>query len=298
MAPSTARLSPLTVKGPVLVTGASSGIGLETALYLAAQGYTVCATMRDLSRRAALDREARRRNLLVQVQALDVTDPPSIEAVVRSLVGRYGGIYGLVNNAGFQLQGYFEDLTDAEIRTLFEVNLFGTMAVVRAVLPGMRAARQGRIVIVSSVGGLLGSVALSAYCASKHALEGFGEGLSLEVCALGIQVTLVEPAIVQTEIWRGNRRVARGALDPASPYYEWFHAVERLTDRMVATAPTTSLDVAHAVHRALAAGRPRLRYLVGRRAALLLILRRYVPAALFERIYFGEVIRRVTGTRV
>jgi NAD(P)-dependent dehydrogenase (short-subunit alcohol dehydrogenase family) len=283
---------------PVLVTGASSGIGLETALYLAAQGYTVCATMRDLSRRDALDAEASRRNLSVQVQALDVTDSASIEAVVASLVGRYGGIHGLVNNAGGQLRGYFEDLTDTEIRALFEVNLFGTMAVIRAVLPVMRVARQGRIVIVSSIAGLLGSAALTAYSASKHALEGFGEALSLELAGLGISVTLVEPAIVQTDIWGANRRVAAGARNPASPYHEWFDAAERLTDRLVATTPTTALDVAQAVGKALTVSRPPLRYLVGRRAALVLVVRRYVPTALFERLYFGEAIRRITGRRV
>src|SRR5262249_26111690 len=103
---------------------------------------------------------------------------------------------------------------------------------------------------------------------------------------------------VQTEIWRGNRGVVPGALNEASPYREWFLAEERLADRLVASAPTTSLDVAKAVGRALTVARPRLRYIVGRRAALLVTLRRYVPAALFERFYFGEVIRRVTGTRL
>src|SRR5262245_45268120 len=166
---STVGVSSRAAKWPVLVTGASSGIGLETAILLAARGYTICATMRDLSRRHVLDAEARQRNLSVQVEALDVTAPAGIEAVVHSLVDRYGGIYGVVSNAGLQVRGYFEDMTDAEIRSVFEVNLFGTMAVVRAVLPMMRAARQGRIVIVTSVGGLLGSLALSAYCASKHA---------------------------------------------------------------------------------------------------------------------------------
>ena len=283
---------------PVVVTGASSGIGMETALHLASRGYQVCATMRDLSRRGALDAEAARRKVDLLVEALDVTDPASIEMRVRSLVGRYGGISGLVSNAGFQMRGYFEDMTDAEIRSVFEVNLFGTMNVIRAVLPVMRAARQGRIVIVSSVGGLLGSPALSAYCASKHALEGFGESLWLEGRALGIQVSLVEPAIVQTEIWRGNKRLAAAALSPTSPYRDWFLAEERLADQVVATAPTTTVDVARAAHQAFAARRPRLRYLVGRRAALLLLFRRYLPAALFERLYFGEVIRRITAPRV
>jgi NAD(P)-dependent dehydrogenase (short-subunit alcohol dehydrogenase family) len=278
----------------VLVTGASSGIGLETALYLAAQGYTVCATMRDLTRRQALDEEAARRKLSIHVEALDICDAASAQALVRSLIHQYGGIYGLVNNAGTQIRGYFEDLTEEEIRSVFDVNLFGTMTMVRAVLPTMRARCEGRILIVSSIGGLLGSMALSAYCASKHALEGFGEALSLEVAALGIQVTLIEPAIVRTEIWGSNRRIASGALNPASPNFQWFKATERLTDRVVASAPTTPLDVACTVRTALAARRPRLRYIVGRRAALLMALRRYLPQPIFEGIYFGELVRRVT----
>lgn len=282
---------------PILVTGASSGIGLETALYLAERGHLVCATMRDLRRRDALDAEARRRHLSLDVAALDITAPHSIQAVVTDVVQRYGGILGVVNNAGQQVRGYFEDTTDEEIRRLFDANLFGTMAMIRAVLPIMRSARQGRILVVSSVGGLMGAPALSAYCASKHALEGFAEALSLEVAGWGVQVAIVEPAIVQTEIWRGNRHLAHGSLDSASPYYEWFQTEERLADRLVTSAPTHARDVARAVHRALSARRPRLRYFVGRRAALLVTLRRYVPAPLFDRLYFGEVIRRITGSR-
>ena len=282
---------------PILVTGASSGIGLETALYLAERGFPVCATMRDLGRRDQLEAEAKKRQVSVQVEALDVTNPASIERVVHALQHRHGGVYAVVNNAGVQLRGYFEDCSDAEIRSVFEVNLFGTMAVVRAVLPLMRAARQGRIVIVSSVGGLLGSIGLSAYCASKHALEGFGESLSLEVAGLGLQVSIVEPAIVKTEIWDRNKHIARAAVGHQSPYERWFHNEERLSDGLVATARTSPADVARTVYQALSARRPRLRYVVGDRVSALLLVRRYVPAALFERLYFGEVIRRVTGAR-
>ena len=284
------------VKWPVLVTGASSGIGLETALHLAAQGFAVCATMRDLTRRDALESEASRRNLHVQVEALDITDPASIEAIVRLMVDRWRHLRPR-EQCRIPTAGLLRRHDRCGDSQCVRVNLFERWPRCGPCCPSC-AARRGRIVIVSSIGGLLGSLALSAYCGSKHGLEGFGEALSLEVCALGIQVALVEPAIVQTEIWRGNKRVARGALDPDSPYFEWFRAEERLADRFVVTAPTTTLDVAKAVRHALAADRPRLRYLVGRRASLLLTLRRYLPAALFERLYFGEVIRRVTGTRI
>ena len=121
--------------------------------------------------------------------------------------------------------------------------------------------------------------------------------MSLEVAPLGIHVSIVEPAIVRTAIWRENRGVTRGAMNPSSLYFDWFNAGEQLTDRVVASAPTTVVDVAEAVHLALRAARPRLRYLVGWRARVMMLLRRYLPAAVFERLYFDEVIRRVTGAR-
>lgn len=282
---------------PVLVTGASSGIGLVTALDLAAHGYHVCATVRDERGREQLRTEAARRGVSLDIERLDVTDAESIAAVTRSLVDRHGGIASLVNNAGLHIRGYFETMSDEEARSVFDVNLFGTMAVVRAVLPVMRAARAGRIVIVSSIGGLLGAPALSAYCASKHALEGFGEALSLEVAGFGLHVSLVEPAIVPTDIWSRNRRIAEGARQADGPYAAWFEAEERLTDALVANAPTTAADVAHTIRLALTDRRPRLRYVVGTRVKGLLMLRRCIPAALFERVYFGEIIRRITGSR-
>ncbi len=281
-------------KDAVLITGASSGIGLETAVHLAERGFQVYATMRDLSRRGRLDEVAARRNVPLTVLQLNVTDEVSINTAVRTIVDRSGGIYGLVNNAGIQLRGYFEDLSDAEIRQIFEINVFGTMAVTRAVLPYMRATRRGRIVIITSVGGKMGSLALSAYCASKFALEGFGESLAQELEPLEVRVVMVEPAITKTEIWGTNRGVSRGALDPNSPYYSWFRESERLADRLVESSPTRPVHTAKAVHRALTARRPRLRYMVGWRASLVMALRRYLPGELFERLYFGEAVRRVT----
>jgi len=289
-----------TTKDTVLITGTSSGLGLETAVYLAECGFQVYATMRNLSRRDKLDAEAARRNAQLEVLQLNVTDKTSINAAVRTIVDRSGGIYGLINNAGTQLRGYFEDLSDAEIHQIFEINVFGTMAVTRAVMPYMRTVRRGRIVIITSVGGKMGALGLSAYCATKFALEGFGESLAQELEPLGMRVILVEPAITKTEIWGANRGIAKGALDPNSPYYGWFLESERLADRLVESSPTKPVDVAKAVHQALTAKRPRLRYLVGRRASLVLALRRYLPGELFERFYFGEAVRRVTkaGQRV
>lgn len=281
----------------VLITGASSGIGLETALLLAEQGMRVFASMRNLERGQQLRAEAQRRQMQVTLLQLDVTDPASIDAAFARLMREAGQLDGLVSNAGMQVRGYFEDLSDAEIRQVFDVNLFGAMAVCRAALQQMRPRRSGRIVLVSSIGGRVGAPALSAYAGAKHALEGFGEALHLEVAGFGVGVSIVEPAIVRTEIWGHNRNLARRALAQNSPYRHWFQRLERMTDELVADAPTTSADVAQAIHQALTAPRPPLRRVVGRRAGLLLALRKLLPDGLFERLYFGEIIRRATGER-
>jgi NAD(P)-dependent dehydrogenase (short-subunit alcohol dehydrogenase family) len=278
----------------VLVTGASTGLGLETAVYLARQGFEVYASMRDLTQRAALEEAAARQGVRVNVLRLDLMDRESIQDAVRAVVDGSGGLYALVNNAGIGLRGYFEDLSEDEIRQVFEVNVLGTMAVTQAVLPHLRSARMGRIVIITSVGGRIGSLGLSVYCATKFAQEGFGESLAQEVIPFGIYVSLVAPAIIKTERWGVNRGIAQNALNPASPYYAWFQTAERAADRLVATSPTRPIDVAKCVGRVLTAQQPRLRYLVGRRAGMVMALRRLLPGELFERLYFGAAVRRVT----
>lgn len=282
----------------VLITGASTGLGLETAVYLAERGFKVYATMRDLSRRDALDEEATRREVSIDILRLDVTDQASIEEAVGVVVEQSGGIYAVVNFAGIEMRGYFEDLTEEEVRKPFETNLFGTMAVTRAALPYMREARRGRIVIITSVGARIGSMSVSAYCASRFAQEGFAESLVQEVQPLGIYVSLVEPGIVKTQHYSSaNRILAKKAFSEDSPYYPWMQQLEELLQKLVETSPTRPKGVAKAVHHALTANRPRLRYVVGWRARLAVMLRRYLPAGLFERLYFGTAMRWVTKPR-
>lgn len=279
----------------VLITGASTGLGLETAIYLARCGFEVYASMRNPDQRAALDEAADREAVKVQVLKLDLTDQESINQAIETIIFQSGSLYGLVNNAGIGLRGYFEDLTEAEIRQVYEVNVLGTMAVTRAVLPHLRAARRGRIAIITSVGGRIASMGLSAYCASKFAQEGFGESLAQEVSPFGIHVSLIEPAIIKTERWSINRGIAKGALNPDSPYYNWFRASEQAADRLVKTSPTMPIHVAQCVHKVLTVPHPRLRYVVGRRANLAITLRRYLPGELFERLYFGFAVRQVAS---
>ena len=280
----------------VLVTGGAGSLGLETALTLAARGFRVFAGVRDPAQQAGIRDAARQRGVAIETVELDVVEEPSIAAAVGKIVQTSGSLYGVVNNAGIHLRGYFEDLEEAEIRRVFEVNVFGAMRVTRHALPHLRGARRGRIVIMSSIAGRLGSMGLTAYVASKFALEGFAESLALEVEPLGIRVAIIEPGIVRTDIWGKNRRVAARALDPG-PYHEWFQRVEREADKLVRSSRLTPADVAAGVTRALTDRAPRLRYVIGHRASLVVALRRHLPGELFEHLYFGEVLRRVTGRR-
>ena len=279
----------------VLITGCSTGLGHEMALYLAGHGFTVYATMRDLASGANLLAAADKRGVSLRLLRLDVTDRRSIEEAVDAVVAETGGPYALVNNAGIGLRGCVEDLEDDEIRQVFETNVVGTFAVTRQVLPHMRAAGRGRVVTISSVGGRIATFGLAGYCATKFAQEGFAEALALEVAPFGLQSILIEPGIVKTSRWSINRGNARRAHDPASAYYDLFRRHEQIADEAVERSRTTPVDVARAVHEALTVRHPRMRYVVGRPANAAIALRRFVPNRLFERIYFGRLVRRITG---
>ena len=192
-----------------LVTGSSSGFGLLTSVELAKAGYRVVATMRDLKRRAKLDQAGSAAGVAdkIDVRALDVTKFSEVPGVVDTVVRDYGRIDVLVNNAGFAMAGFAEDIKLEELRQQFETNFFGAVAMTKAVLPTMRKQRSGHIIQISSIVGLQGSLTISSYSASKHALEGWSESLRLEVNSLGINVVLVEPGSFDTGVWTEGARM-------------------------------------------------------------------------------------------
>lgn len=279
----------------ILITGAGTGLGLETALYLSRHGYRVYATIPLEDQRPHVEDRAREEGCQLRIIPLDVTRDSTIQRALESVLNESGSLDAVVNNAGISLRGYFEDCLDEEIRRVIEINVYGSMKVTRLALPLMRRARKGRLIFVSSIGGLIGSMARTAYCASKFAIEGFAEALSQEVKPFGIQVSIVEPAIIATERWTIHRGVARNAGNPESPYYQWFQREEELANRLVESSPTKRVDVAETIKKMLESSRPPLRRVVGRRAALAARLRRYLPGEIFERVFFGQAIKRVTG---
>ncbi|MDT7745974.1 MAG: hypothetical protein QOE59_5052 [Actinomycetota bacterium] len=206
------------------ITGTSSGFGREIARAALAAGDRVVATARRTDGLADLVEQAPDR---VRAVAVDVTDPAAVRAAVDIAVAEFGRIDVLVNNAGYGSRGALEELSDEQVRAQFDVNVFGVLDVLRAVLPVMRAQRSGHVVQMSSVGGVIATLGGAAYAATKFALEGLSEGLAVEVAPLGIRVTLVEPGPFRTDF--AGRSAAHGEpvedyaliLDPAR---EWFLA--------------------------------------------------------------------------
>jgi NAD(P)-dependent dehydrogenase (short-subunit alcohol dehydrogenase family) len=179
-----------------LVTGCSTGLGRALAETAIATGHNVVATARDVAKVADLSGTAPDRVLAV---ALDVTDPNQVTAAVQQAETRFGGIDVLVNNAGYGYRAAVEEGDDVDVRTLFETHFFGTVATIKAVLPGMRARRSGAIVNVSSIGAQVTPVGSGYYSAVKSAVEGLSGSLHGELAPLGISVTVVEPGAFRTD---------------------------------------------------------------------------------------------------
>jgi NAD(P)-dependent dehydrogenase (short-subunit alcohol dehydrogenase family) len=266
-----------------LITGASSGFGLLTSIELAKAGFRVVATMRDLSRRDRLDQAATAAGVAGQldIRTLDVTNFDALPGFVDAVVRDHGRLDVLINNAGFAVAGFAEDIKLEELRRQLETNFFGAVAMTKAVLPTMRRQHSGHIIMVSSIGGLLGSVSVSSYSASKHALEGWSESLRLEVNALGIKVVLVEPGAYLTDIWTRGAVMGEKATQETSPNIQ---RILRMRDRIQALPKRDPIEVARLITSIAQDPNPKLRYLVGRDAKMQLAMKRILPWKRFERI--------------
>ena len=245
----------------VLITGTSSGIGLDTAVLLACEGWEVVATLRNLEKRAALDEAAQRRGVKLEVRHLDVAELASIESCIESVESELGPIDALVNNAGFGRLGSVEQLDDAALRQVMETNFFGVWNATRAVLPRMRERGQGRIVSVTSIGGLIGQPFNEAYCAAKFAVEGMMEGLAPIARELGLHVSVVEPGPVNTEFVNSTRALSAELLEHGAPGYEQMIASSAAgTADVFSTYGQSGEDIARIILEALTSPAPKFRY--------------------------------------
>ena len=228
-----------------LVTGANSGFGRALTEAAAAAGDTVVAAAR---RAGSVDDLVAAHPGQVEAAVLDVTDQAAIDTVVRDVAGRHGRIDVLVNSAGRSHVGAAEETTDAELRSLFEVHLFGPAALTRAVLPHMRRQRSGAIVQFSSMGGQMSFAGFSAYSATKFALEGMSEALAAEVAPLGIKVLVVEPGAFRTALFANL-----SSSEPIADYEDTVGPTRRMTQSTGGTQPGDPAKAAAAVLAALGA---------------------------------------------
>ncbi|SCW86409.1 NADP-dependent 3-hydroxy acid dehydrogenase YdfG [Paenibacillus tianmuensis] len=266
-----------------LVTGASSGFGLLTSVALARAGYRTVATMRNPDKCEALQEHAERSGVqeLIDIMPLDVTDHEAIGQTVGSIVKTYGRIDVLVNNAGFAVGGYVEDVPMEQWRQQLETNVFGVIAATQAVLPHMRERRSGCIVNVSSVSGRIGFPGYAPYGTSKFAVEGFSESLRLEMKPFGVHVVLIEPGAYKTDIWQ--KGFASICTSEASPYRHLLEKVLRYSKQAAATAPDAA-EVADTIVRVVRSKHPKLRYPLGRGAKLSLGSKGLLPWRWYESI--------------
>jgi NAD(P)-dependent dehydrogenase (short-subunit alcohol dehydrogenase family) len=275
-----------------LITGASTGIGRATALRLAAAGWTVFAGVRDPAAGERLIAEAPAGGRMIPV-TLDVTNAEQIgraAEIVEQETGQAGQpgtgrLDALVNNAGIGAGGPLELIPIDELRTVFEVNTIGQVAVTQAMLPALRRAR-GRIVFVTSIGGRVAMAFSGAYAASKHALEAVGDALRVELRTSNVQVALVEPASVATPIWGKATTEIEHANVPAELQREYGNVPEALEElvKNVASRGVPPEQVAGVIEGALTARRMRARYLIGGEARAMLALKRLLPDLAFDRL--------------
>jgi NAD(P)-dependent dehydrogenase (short-subunit alcohol dehydrogenase family) len=209
-------------KKVAIVTGSSSGIGFETSLLLARNGFLTYATMRNLDKYDRIVGLKQKERLPLEVLKLDVTDDKSVNEAIEKVTNEQGRIDVLVNNAGYALVGPLEELSIQEFKEQFETNVFGVIRVTQSVLPIMRKQQHGTIINVSSIAGRIGFPLTSAYVSSKFALEGLSESIAYELEQFGIKVVLIEPGVIKTS-FDNNLRIGKNVSsttvnDHNSPY--------------------------------------------------------------------------------
>jgi short-subunit dehydrogenase len=277
----------------ILVTGASVGVGLELAKLLRATKHRVVLTARS----ASLGRFAEHgltEGKRLMVLPLDVTSNRERRAVVKAVQKRWGGIDVLVNNAGVAYRAVLEHVTDAERVAQLDANYLGPMSLTRLVLPYMRSQRFGRIVNVSSVGGMTAMPTMSVYSASKYALEGASEALWYEVRPWNVKVSLVRPGFINSDGFRKVRFTFHGALalkDSADPYHAHYKNMEELVEALATLTFHTPKDVAETILATIEAKNPPL-WVAGTWDAYFFgLLRRFMPASLYTRLLYAGLPR-------
>jgi short-subunit dehydrogenase len=265
-----------------IVTGSSSGIGYETALLLARNGFRTYATMRNLEKAKAISDIAKSEKLLLHTIKLDVTDEKSVNDAIKNIKSDAGRIDVLVNNAGYGLMGSLEDLSMSEIKAQYETNVFGLIRVTQAVLPIMREQKSGIIVNIGSIGGKMALPLSSPYIGTKFAVEGLSESIAYDLEPFGIKVIIIEPGAIKTNFDTGMI-VAQKNQNPSSPYYDGMQKLQNSINSLVKNG-TPPAKVAEVILNAITTPNPNLRYTVGDDAAFLAQKRKELSDLEFQKL--------------
>jgi short-subunit dehydrogenase len=273
-----------------IVTGSSSGIGFETSLTLARNGFHTYATMRNMEgeKSKPLTEVAKNENLQLRAIELDVDNDKSVIDAINTIVEERERIDVLINNAGYALGGALEDSSMDEIKAQFETNFFGAVRATKAVLPVMRRQGAGKIVNITSMGGRIAIPLSSSYHGSKFALEGLSESIRYELEPFGIKVILIEPGAVGSNFWK-NIKIAKSSSDSNSPYTQFGNKILKAYEQMEQNTISPSV-VAKTILDAVTSNNPQLRYVVGEDAAKTLEARKNMPDN-----EFGDLIKKQFG---
>jgi NAD(P)-dependent dehydrogenase (short-subunit alcohol dehydrogenase family) len=261
-----------------VVTGSSSGLGYTTSLMLAGNGFYTYATMRSLEKFMSMKPMANNDDVLpLQAIMLDVTNELSVKTAIERILSEKGGIDILVNNAGYGLIGSLEDISIEELKAQFETNLFGAIRVMQQVLPIMRKQKSGRIINISSIGGLLGYPFSAAYCSTKFALEGLSESLSYEVEPFGIRLILIEPALLKNTNFHNNVKIGDKSDKSDSPYSRLMQRLFEAYQHVVAEYQISVEEVARVIVSAAVSDNPDPRYFVGKYSKMMFEIKKTMP---------------------
>ena len=250
-----------------IVTGSSSGIGFETSLALAREGYFTYATMRNTAKSDKIKEIAKKENLKISILELDVDDENSAKTAIAQILDQKQRIDVLINNAGWGLWGCVEDVSVDEFKEQFETNFFSIIRLIQEVAPTMRKQGSGTIVNVSSVVGRIGFPASPAYISSKFALEGLSESLRFEFAPFGIDVIIIEPGVIKTDFMKNMKMAKKSELDTV---YKDITTKVVSGVKMMAEMGTPPKEVANTIVKAIKDKKPLPRYIVGNDASMFL----------------------------
>ena len=270
-----------------LVTGSSSGIGLETVLALARDGYETFASMRDVNKSAELEYTAKKENLKIKILELDVDKEESIVLAIEKISLEHGRLDVLVNNAGYGQFGCTEDVSISDFRNQFETNFFSIVRIIQEVSPIMRKQKSGIIVNISSIVGRIGLPGSPAYISTKFALEGFSECIRYELNQFGIKTTLIEPGVIKTNFY-DSMKIPESKTDPK---------YKKLTDhilaglKMMSEMGTAPSQVAETIMKAIHSDEILPRYIVGTDAAMFMEAKNAKTDIEFEKYMSKELFQ-------